>query len=152
MSLEWIQQASARCRGGGNRLIGGFAGRSEGAIAYALTDENDLLRFDTAAPEDILSGGVITGILSGAGFHRHRLPPGRRPALRRPRFGGVFRINPTTRVATFVSNLVADPTDMTSPFPACRAHASASTSTRSPTACGSSAIPSRTCGSTSTPV
>ena len=96
-------------------LAGAFASRSEAAIAYALTDENDLLRIDTAAPQDILSGGVITG-LAGQDLIGIDFRPANGQLYGVGNLGGVFQINPNTRAATLVSTLVVDPTDLTSPF------------------------------------
>jgi MYXO-CTERM domain-containing protein len=96
-------------------LAGGFASRSEAAIAYALTDENDLLQIDTGAPEDILSGGVITG-LAGQDLIGIDFRPGNGQLYGVGNLGGVFQINTTTRAATQVSSLVPDGTDTTNPF------------------------------------
>jgi hypothetical protein len=96
-------------------LAGGFASRSEAAIAFALTDENDLLQFDTSAPQDLLSGGVITG-LAGQDLIGIDFRPANGQLYGVGNLGGVFLINTTTRAATLVSTLLPDPTDTTNPF------------------------------------
>lgn len=80
------------------------ATRSYGAIAYALTDENDLLVFDTTAPEDLLSGGVITG-LGGQDLIGIDIRPSNGLIYGVGNLGGVYTINPTNFAATLVSTL-----------------------------------------------
>ncbi len=91
---------------------------ADAAIAYALNDENGLVRFDTGAPNSIsgvgqvqlLSGDPIqdligidfrpsTGVLYGVGRGR-----------------AVYTINPATAIATPVGTLAADAGDSTAPF------------------------------------
>ena len=93
----------------------GWAGRADGAIGYALTDENDLLQIDTSAPNDVLSGGVITG-LGGQDLLGIDFRPANNQIYGVGNLGGVFTINPITRAATLVSTLSADPTDTTNAF------------------------------------
>jgi hypothetical protein len=95
--------------------VGGWANRADGAIAFALTDENDLLQFDTAAPEDLVSGGAIIG-LAGQDLIGIDFRPANGQLYGVGSLGGVFQINTTTRVATLVSTLLPDATDTTNPF------------------------------------
>jgi hypothetical protein len=95
--------------------VGGWADGADGAIAYALTDENDLLQIDTSAPQDILSGGVITG-LAGQDLIGIDFRPANGQLYGVGNLGGVFQINTSTRAATLVSTLLPDGTDTTNPF------------------------------------
>jgi hypothetical protein len=71
---------------------------------YALTDENDLISFDSAAPIDLLSGGAITGLggqdLIGIDF---RPTDGKLYGV--GNFGGIFEINTTTFATSLVSTV-----------------------------------------------
>ena len=77
---------------------------AQAALVYALTDENDLLTFDSSAPEDLLGGGAITG-LGGQDLIGIDIRPANNVLYGVGNFGGVFSINPATRVATQVSTL-----------------------------------------------
>lgn len=80
------------------------ATNSYGAIAYALTDENDLLVFDTSSPVDLLRGGVITGLgnqdLVGIDFR-----PSTGLLYGVGNLGGIYTINVNTFAATQVATL-----------------------------------------------
>jgi hypothetical protein len=80
------------------------ATKSYGAIAYALTDENDILVFDTSNPVDLIRGGVVTGLgnqdLIGIDFR-----PSNGLLYGVGNLGGIFTINVNTFAATQVATL-----------------------------------------------
>jgi hypothetical protein len=80
------------------------ASSAQAALVYALTDENDLLTFDSATPEDLVAGGAITG-LGGQDLVGIDVRPATNQLYGVGNFGGIFTINPTTRVATQVATL-----------------------------------------------
>jgi hypothetical protein len=92
---------------------------ADAAIAYAINDENSLLRFDTASPTLLTGVGNIqlpngdpiqdligidfrpsTGVLYGVGRGRT-----------------VYTINPNNAIATPLGPLLPDPADVTAPIP-----------------------------------
>ena len=97
-------------------LLAGAAREAAAVPAYALTDENDLILIDTAAPEDILAGGPITGLNTALGT-QDLIGIDFRPATGQlygiGNLGGIFVINPQTRVAVQTGTLLPDPTDIT---------------------------------------
>ena len=96
-------------------LAAAWPAYAHGAIAYALTDDNDLLEVNTAAPQNLLSAGAITG-LGGQDLIGIDIRPADGQLYGVGHLGGVFRINTTTRAATLVSTMAADVSDTTSPF------------------------------------
>ena len=80
----------------------GFAGSADAAVLAVLTDENDLFLVDSARPEDILSGGAITG-LNGQDLIGIDVRPANNVLYGVGNFGGLFTIDPNTRVATQVA-------------------------------------------------
>jgi hypothetical protein len=83
---------------------------TQAALVYALTDENDLISFDSDAPENLLSAGAISGLEFGSGFNdRDLVGIDIRPANNKlygvGNFGGIFEINPNTFNAKYVSSL-----------------------------------------------
>lgn len=81
-----------------------LAAPAQAALVYALTDENDLLSFNSAAPEDLLSGGAITG-LGGQDLLGIDFRPSNNKLYGVGSFGGIFSIDTTTRAATLVSTI-----------------------------------------------
>lgn len=77
---------------------------AQAALVYALTDENDLLSFDSAAPEDLLDAGAISG-LGGQDLVGIDIRPANGQLYGVGNLGGVFQINPATKTATQVSAL-----------------------------------------------
>ena len=88
------------------------------AVIFAVTDENKLLRFDSSSPDTILSAKSITGLGDG----EHVLGIDFRPASFElyavGSTGLLYRLDVTTAKVVAVGSLVADPTDVTSPFTA----------------------------------
>jgi hypothetical protein len=95
-------------------------------LLIGLTENNLLIRFDSATPGTVNTIGLITGLTPGdvlAGMDRR---PSTGPnngliyALGISQVNGAARIyilNETNAVATLVSTLTADPSDSTPPFP-----------------------------------
>src|SRR5687767_7550816 len=80
------------------------ATESYGAIAYALTDENDILVFDTSNPVDLVRGGVITG-LGGQDLIGIDFRPSTGLLYGVGNLGGIFTINTNSFAATQVATL-----------------------------------------------
>ena len=85
------------------------------AMAYALTDNNALLGFDTATPNSTTSAVILkspsnTAIQDIIGID---FRPSNATLYGVGNLGGLYTINPTTGVATQVGTLQADPTDVT---------------------------------------
>jgi hypothetical protein len=95
--------------------VGLFAAPASAAVVYGLTDENDLVRFDSAKPTDIVAANAISG-LGGQDLIGIDFRPANGQLYGVGNHGGVFRINTTTGAATLVSTLLPDGTDSTSPF------------------------------------
>lgn len=105
-----MTNSSARfCAGSRSHLCAMMTGlllagsTANAAIIYALTDENDLLTFDSAAPEDLISGGAISNLNQDLIGIDIRPSTGQLYGI--GNLGGMFIINPTTRVATGVGNV-----------------------------------------------
>lgn len=83
----------------------GLMATTAGAVPlYVLTDENDLFLVDSATPQDVITGGAITG-LNGQDLLGIDVRPANNQLYGVGNFGGVFTINPSTRVATQVSTI-----------------------------------------------
>lgn len=77
---------------------------TQAALVYALTDENDLVSFDSENPADLISGGAISG-LGGQDLVGIDIRPANNQLYGVGNFGGLFAINPTSRVASQVATL-----------------------------------------------
>jgi hypothetical protein len=97
-------------------MVAGWAANAHAAVVFALTDNNRLLRFDSATP------GVLTGVapISGRVGNEDLIGIDFRPANNLlygvGEFGTVYTINQTTAAATVVGTLAADPADPTAPY------------------------------------
>jgi uncharacterized repeat protein (TIGR01451 family) len=90
-------------------------------FAFGVDTSNQLLRFDTVAPETILSSILITGLQPGElvlGIDFRLGAGGDRSLYALGSAGRIYTIDTTTGAAAFVASLTADPTDATSPFTA----------------------------------
>jgi hypothetical protein len=90
-------------------LIAGLllsASTARAALVYALTDENDLLAFDSATPEDLIDAGAILG-LEGQDLIGIDIRPATGQLYGVGNLGGIYTINPATKFATFVANVSA---------------------------------------------
>jgi hypothetical protein len=88
-------------------LAGGLlfsASTAHAALVYALTDENDLLSFDSATPADLIDAGAILG-LNGQDLIGIDIRPATGQLYGVGNLGGIFAINPVTKVASFVANV-----------------------------------------------
>jgi hypothetical protein len=87
-------------------LIAAVTGASSAPAAtiYALTDENDIITFDSASPNDLLSGGPITGIL-GQDFIGIDFRPTDGKLYGVTNLGEIWEINTTSFAGTFVSSM-----------------------------------------------
>jgi hypothetical protein len=89
---------------------------AEAAIVYGLTDNNRLIRFDSATP------GVLTGVAPIAGRINNEdligidFRPSDNNLYAVGEFGTIYTINPNTAFAAAAGTLVADPGDPTNPF------------------------------------
>jgi hypothetical protein len=94
------------------------SGVAHGAVAYALTDDNSLLGFDTASPSSTFSA-VILRTAANAEI-QNIIGIDFRPADGKlygvGKLGGIYTIDPTTGISTQVGSLQADPTDSTYTF------------------------------------
>ena len=81
-----------------------WAATARAAVVYGLTDENDLISFDSANPTDLLSASAITG-LGGQDLLGIDFRPANGVLYGVGNFGGVFRIDPATGVAVQASAL-----------------------------------------------
>jgi hypothetical protein len=101
----------------GVALTLGGTGVASAVPVIALTDENDLLVFDSSSPVDTSAGMAITDLgpedLIGIDYR-----PTDDEVYAVGNLGTVYRINLTTFAATPVSTLTANPGDLTSPFTA----------------------------------
>ncbi len=98
VTRSWLTRAIA------GAVLLGLTSSAWAVQIYGLTDENDLLVFDSNSPEDLISGGVITGLgvqdLIGIDIR-----PANNMLYGVGNLGGIFTINPVTRAATLVSTL-----------------------------------------------
>ena len=89
---------------------------ADAAIAYALTDNNRLLRFDTATPGVLTGVAPISGRVNGEDLIGIDFRPANNGLYAVGEFGNLYTVNLNTAAATVVGALVADPTDPTNPF------------------------------------
>lgn len=75
------------------------------ALVYALTDENDLLSFDSSAPEDLLGNSVISGLSSNEDLLGIDIRPANGLIYGLGSFGNIYTINPGTGAASYVSTV-----------------------------------------------
>jgi hypothetical protein len=93
-----------------------FAPRAEAAVAYALTDNNRLLSFDTASPGVLTGVAPISGRVNGEDLIGIDFRPSNNQLYAVGEFGNIYTINLTTAAATPAGTLVADPADPSNPF------------------------------------
>jgi hypothetical protein len=107
---------SARCR----LAVEGLEGRQLLTTIVALTEQNQLLRFDAASPTAILGTTPIGGLRAGETVLAIDLRPATGELYGLSRLGDgtgqLLVINPLTGTATLRATLAADPTDPTAPF------------------------------------
>lgn len=84
----------------------------------ALTEQNALLRIDSAKPSTILATTPITGLQSGESVVGIDVRPVTAQLYGLSGSGRLYTIDPGTGAATLVAALTADPTDLTNPFTA----------------------------------
>ena len=89
---------------------------ADAAIAYALTDNNRLLRFDTATPGVLTGVAPISGRVNGEDLIGIDFRPSNLVMYAVGEFGNLYTINPTTAAATLNGALAADPADPSNPF------------------------------------
>ncbi len=82
----------------------------------ALTNDDHLLQFDTAAASVILADVPITGVTNGQSILGIDVRPATAELFGLSSNGELYVINPNTGVATFKATLTADPADTTAPF------------------------------------
>ena len=90
--------------------------RADAAVAYALTDNNRLLRFDTATPGVLTGVAPISGRVNGEDLIGIDFRPFNNELYAVGEFGNIYTLNQNTAAATVVGTLVADPADPTNPF------------------------------------
>ena len=131
---------------------GAVAPSRSGTTLYGLTTTNRIVTLNTAFPVFASNDVAVTGLAAG----EQLIGIDRRPKTgvlygvgKLGTAGRLYTVDPATGAATFVATLVTAPTVVGGPArrSPCRAPSSASTSTRRPTPCASSATPARTCGS-----
>jgi hypothetical protein len=77
---------------------------AQAALVYALTDENDLLSFDSASPEDLLGARAITGLQSpNEDLVGIDIRPANNLLYGVSNFGVIYTIDPANGFATLVS-------------------------------------------------
>jgi hypothetical protein len=86
-------------------LVLAFAVPTQAALVYALTDENDLLSFDSSAPEDLLGNSVISGLAQNEDLVGIDFRPATNQLYGVGSFGAIYTINPATGLATAVAQL-----------------------------------------------
>ena len=89
---------------------------ADAAIAYALTDNNRLLRFDTGTPGVLTGVAPIAGRINGEDLIGIDFRPANNQLYAVGEFGNIYTINLTTAAATPAGTLVADPGDPSNPF------------------------------------
>ncbi len=92
------------------------APRAEAVVAYALTDNNRLLRFDTATPGLPTGVAPIAGRINGEDLVGIDFRPSDNNLYALGEFGTIYTINPNTAFAAAAGTLVADPADPSNPF------------------------------------
>jgi hypothetical protein len=81
------------------------AAPARAALVYALTDENDLLSFDSAAPEDLLGNSVISGLASNEDLVGIDFRPANNLLYGVGSFGNIYTINPANGLASYISTV-----------------------------------------------
>lgn len=97
-------------------LVATMAQSSQAAVVYALTDNNRLLRFDSASPGVLTGVAPISGRVSGEDLIGIDFRPSNNLLYAVGEFGNAYTINTTTGAATVVGTLAADPADPTNPY------------------------------------
>lgn len=82
-----------------------LAAPARAALVYALTDENDLLTFNSSSPEVLLGNGAISGLAVNEDLVGIDIRPANNMLYGVGSFGNVYSINPANQVATYVSTL-----------------------------------------------
>ncbi len=96
----------------------GVPGAASAEQIIGLTTGNALVLFDSATPGTSTAAVGITGLAAGESILGIDLRPATGTIYGLSSVGSVYTLNASTGMATFVSVLVADPTDLTSPYTA----------------------------------
>jgi hypothetical protein len=86
------------------------------AVVFALTDNNRLLRFDSATPGVLTGVAPISGRVGGEDLIGIDFRPANNLLYAVGEFGRVYTIDLNTAAATQVGTLAADPADPTNPY------------------------------------
>lgn len=80
---------------------------AQAALVYALTDENDLLSFDSASPEDLIGNANITGLIgsNSEDLIGIDIRPANNLLYGVSDEGNIYTINPANGLASYVSTV-----------------------------------------------